>query len=115
MKARPAPSGLLALASRALVVTGTTLSSEGLDPRRRRLLYHAWHRGTREMDLIMGRFADTALPTMSDEELEAFERLSDVPDDELYAWIAGGAAVPETYDTPLFRRLRDFQFRKDKR
>ena len=39
-------------------MTGTTRSSAGLDERRRRLLYRSWHRGTREMDLIMGRFAD---------------------------------------------------------
>jgi antitoxin CptB len=115
MKARLAPSGLLALRRVRGAVTGTTLSSEGLDPRRRRLLYQAWHRGTREMDLIMGRFADTALSDMSDEELNAFEQLSDVPDDELYAWIAGHKQVPQNYDTALFRRLRDFQFRKDKR
>ena len=92
-------------------VTGTTLSSEGLDPRRRRLLYRSWHRGTREMDLIMGRFADTAIGQMSDAELEEFERLNDVPDGELYAWIAGAGGAPPSYDTPLLRRLRDFQFR----
>jgi antitoxin CptB len=92
-------------------VTGTTLSSEALDPRRRKLLYRAWHRGTREMDLIMGRFADTAITQMSDAELDEFERLNDVADGELYAWIAGGAEVPASYDTLLLRRLRDFQFR----
>ena len=39
-------------------MTGTARSSEGLDPRRRKLLFRAWHRGMREMDLIMGGFAD---------------------------------------------------------
>ncbi len=39
-------------------MTGTTRTSEGLDARRRKLLFRSWHRGTREMDLIMGRFAD---------------------------------------------------------
>ena len=43
------------------LMTGTKLSSEGLDPRRRKLLFRAWHRGMREMDLIMGRFADAAI------------------------------------------------------
>jgi antitoxin CptB len=96
-------------------VTGTTLSSEGLDPRRRRLLYRAWHRGTREMDLIMGRFADAAIVQMSDAELDEFERLNDVPDGELYAWVAGGAEIPASYNTVLLQRLRDFQFRNDVR
>jgi antitoxin CptB len=94
-----------------IAVTGTTLSTETLDPRRRRLLYRAWHRGTREMDLIMGRFADTALAQMSEADLDEFERLNDLPDDELYAWIAGGSEIPPHYDTGLLRRLRDFQFR----
>jgi antitoxin CptB len=111
MKARPAPSGLLAFGA---VVTGSTRSSEGLDSRRRRLLYRSWHRGMREMDLIMGRFADTAIADMSPAELDEFERLSDVPDDELYAWIASGV-VPAEYDTALFRQLCDFQFRRNER
>jgi antitoxin CptB len=112
MKARPAPSGLLAFGA---AVTGSTLSSEGLDPRRRRLLYHCWHRGTREMDLIMGRFADTALAGMSAQELDEFERLSELLDSELYSWVTGECAVPPDYDTALFHRLRDFQFRSGER
>ncbi len=36
----------------------TERSSEGLDERRRKLLFRAWRRGVREMDLIVGRFAD---------------------------------------------------------
>jgi antitoxin CptB len=79
-----------------------------LDLRRRRLLYHAWHRGTREMDLIMGRFADTAIATLNDAELDEFERLSDAPDPDLYAWISGKRPVAPDYDTAMFRRLRDF-------
>ena len=39
-------------------MTGTTLSSDGLSVRKRRILFRAWHRGTREMDLLFGRFAD---------------------------------------------------------
>jgi antitoxin CptB len=112
MKARPAPSGLLAFGA---AVTGTSISSEGLDLRRRRLLYRSWHRGTREMDLIMGRFADAAIAKLSPEELDAFERLSDVPDGDLYAWIAGDSPVPADHDTALFHRLRDFQLRSGER
>jgi antitoxin CptB len=42
-------------------MTGTIRSSDGLDVRRRRILFRAWHRGMREMDLIMGRFADAVI------------------------------------------------------
>jgi antitoxin CptB len=89
----------------------TARSSDGLDPRRRKLLFRCWHRGMREVDLIMGRFADAAVDELSDDELADFERLIDVPDHEVLAWVTGEAAVPAAYDTPLFRRLRDFNRR----
>lgn len=76
--------------------------------RRRKLLFRSWHRGMREMDLITGRFADDAIEHLADAELAEFERLLEVPDRELLAWIIGEAGVPAHYDTPLFRRLRDF-------
>jgi len=61
------------------------------------------------MDLIMGRFADATIDQLSDTEVEQFERLIDVPDPELFAWVTGDAAVPPEYDTPLFRRMCAFQ------
>jgi antitoxin CptB len=89
-------------------MTGTARSSDGLDARRRQLLFRAWHRGLREVDLIMGRFADMTVETLSDHELGEFEQLVEVSDRELLAWVLGEADVPAAYDTPLFRRLRDF-------
>jgi antitoxin CptB len=89
-------------------MTGIGRSSEGLDERRRRLLYRAWHRGTREMDLIMGRFADLCIADLTDAELSELEHLSDAPDPELYAWVAGQTVVPANYDTVMFRKLRAF-------
>jgi antitoxin CptB len=89
-------------------MTGSTLSSEGLDERRRKLLFRSWHRGTREMDLVMGRFADAWLARLSDADLGKFERLIDVPDPLLYAWITGPDVPSPEYDTDLFRRMRAF-------
>ena len=89
-------------------MTGTARSSAGLDARRRRLLYRLWHRGTREMDLIMGRFADAAVGELMEAEIAELERLADVPDPELYAWLTGGRPVPDDYNLTVFRRLRDF-------
>ena len=89
-------------------MTGMARTSAGLDERRRRLLYRAWHRGTREMDLIMGRFADAALGGLTEAEIAELEGLVDVPDSELYAWLIGGRPVPDNYDHGVFRRLRDF-------
>ncbi len=92
-------------------MTGTTRSSERLDVRRRKILFRSWHRGMRETDLIMGRFADSALEQLDDTELAEFERLLEVPDRDLLAWITGEIDVPAIYDTALFRRLRDFHLR----
>jgi len=103
--ARPARPGFRRLEA---LVTGTTRSSEGLDDRRRRLLYRAWHRGTREMDLIMGRFADAMIGTLTDAELDAFERLSDEPEPDVYAWVTDERPVPPEHDNALFAKLRSF-------
>jgi antitoxin CptB len=92
----------------AIEMTGSTRSSQGLDERRRRLLYRCWHRGTRETDLIMGPFADASIGNMSEIELTEFERLSDVPDPEIYAWVTGEIEVPPHHDTAVFRRLCAF-------
>ncbi len=89
-------------------MTGTQISSEGLDPRRRRLLFRSWHRGIREMDLVLGRFADTHIAKLSDAELDEYERWLEVPDQKIYSWVNGAAAAPPEFDTALFRRLRDF-------
>jgi antitoxin CptB len=89
-------------------VTGTRISSEGLDERRRRLLFRSWHRGIREMDFVFGRFVDAHLTTLSDAELDEYERLIEIPDQQLFAWVSSAEMVPAEVDTVLFRRIRDF-------
>src|SRR5262249_30284375 len=100
--------GVATRAAREPMMTGTTRSSEGLDVRRRKLLFRSWHRGMREMDLIMGRFADATVQQLTQEELAEFERLMEVPDRELWAWIIGEASVRRDSDTALFGRRREF-------
>ena len=88
-------------------MSGTTISSEGLDERRRRLLFRAWHRGMREVDLITGPFADAHLGTLTESEVDEFERLMDVPEPELLAWVMGAEETPAAFDTILVRKMRD--------
>ena len=83
-----------------------SLSSAGLDPRRRRILFRAWRRGLREMDLALGQFADAHLTELGDAEIGEFERWLDLPDPDILAWITGEASTPPEFDTPLFARLR---------
>jgi antitoxin CptB len=89
-------------------MTGTEISSEGLDPRRRRLLFRSWHRGMREMDLVLGRFADAQIATLSDAELDEYERWLEFPDQQIFTWVNGSQPAPAEVDTVLFRRLRTF-------
>jgi antitoxin CptB len=103
----PGPSGFLALEAQV-----TERTSDGLDLRRRKLLFRCWHRGMREMDLIMGRFADSALAELSDAELADLERLIELPDRDLLAWVTGEASVPKDVDTAVFRRMREFHHSK---
>jgi len=86
-------------------MTGSTRSSADLDPRRRKALFRAWHRGTREMDLVLGGFADEHIGELDDADLAEFEGLLNVLDTELFQWVSGELPTPVTHDTPLFRRI----------
>jgi antitoxin CptB len=89
-------------------LSGTEISSEGLDLRRRKLKFRLWHRGIREMDLVMGGFADAELTNLSDADLAEVESWLDVPDQQMFAWVNGSETPPADLDTPLFRKLRTF-------
>jgi antitoxin CptB len=108
----PGTSGLLAFA-RDGQMTGSTRSSEGLDDRRKRLLFRCWHRGTREMDLILGRFADAAIADLTDTELGQLEHLIEVPDPDLYAALSSDALLAPEYQTQLFDRIKSFRADRD--
>jgi antitoxin CptB len=90
-------------------MTGTTRSSGGLDDRRKRLLFRCWHRGTREMDLILGRFADAEIATLSDDDLGTLERLIELPDPDLYAALTGDTSLPAEHASALFDRIKAFR------
>ncbi len=91
----------------------TERSSEGLDVRRRRLLFRAWRRGVREMDLIVGRFADAHIEALDTAALDDFEQLIEVPNADLYAWIVGAGDIPAAYDTAVLAKLRMFHARTE--
>jgi antitoxin CptB len=94
-------------------MTGSTRSSDGLDDRRKRLLFRCWHRGTREMDLILGRFADAAIADLTDTELEQLEQLIEVPDPDLYAALSGDVLLAPEFRTWLFDRIKSFPADRD--
>ena len=81
-----------------------------MDERRRKLNFRAWRRGFKEMDLIMGQFADAHIAGLDETELDEFERLLGVPDWDVYAWLTGSKPVPPNYAGPVLDRLLTFEY-----
>jgi antitoxin CptB len=69
--------------------------TDDMEIRRRRAAYRASHRGTKEMDFILGRYAEAHLAGMTRAELDDFERLIALPDPVLTEWFSNGSAAPE--------------------
>ena len=90
-------------------MTGSTRSSDGLDPRRRRLLFRSWHRGMREMDLILGSFADARIDALTEAELDQYERLLDISDTVLLPWATGEQPVPDGHETEILKKIIAFR------
>ena len=80
-----------------------------MDDRRKKLKFRAWRRGFREIDLILGGFADSHLDGLSDAGLDAFERLLEAPDQDVYDWIIGAASTPPEHDTPTLASIQVFR------
>jgi antitoxin CptB len=89
-------------------MTGLSRTSADLDPRRRRILYRCWHRGIREMDLVLGQFAEAEIGIIPEGDLDALEKIMDEDDHDLLSWITGAHAVPQRYQTELFARIASY-------
>jgi antitoxin CptB len=79
-----------------------------LDIRRRRAAFRAAHRGTKEMDIMLGRYAAAVLPELSDPDLARFELFIQLPDPELQGWLLDGAVVPTLAFAPIVANVRKF-------
>ena len=82
------------------------------DAARRRIRVRAWRRGMREMDLLLGGFADARVDALSAAELVQFEALLEAPDDAVFRWFCAGVA-PAPYDTPLFAKILAFLMERE--
>ena len=78
-----------------------SVQQETRETRLKRLRMRCWRRGTKEMDLLFGQFADEAMADLSDADLDAFEALMDEADDELYLWISRARAAPAHHAAAL--------------
>ena len=80
------------------------------ESRRKRLLFRSWHRGTREADLILGSFAEAHLGGFDPAQLDRYEALLEVPDADLFDWIAGRASPPPEHDHDVTRLFLNFRY-----
>ncbi len=89
-------------------MSGAQADISSLTTRQRRILFRSWHRGMREMDLILGRFADAEIANLCESDLDDYERLLEAADPDIFTWITGEAMPPASYDTPVLRKIRNF-------
>ena len=84
------------------------MKNDTADLRRKRLLFRCWHRGTQEIDLIIGSFAEASLTGLDCAQLDRFEALLDCEDADLFDWITGRGAPPPEHDHDVTRLLLSF-------
>ena len=89
-------------------------TDRSLDDARKRLSFRAWHRGTREADLIFGSFVDKHAACLSQAEIDWFEELFEAPEQDALNWVFGRETPPARFDTPLMGRLRKLDFVSEK-
>ena len=80
--------------------------------RLKRIRYRAWHRGTKEADLLVGGFFDSHHAGWGDDETAWFERLLEEQDADIMAWSLGTARAPERFEGPMLRTLQTHDYIK---
>lgn len=82
-----------------------------IETRRKRLLYRSVYRGNKENDILLGQFARAHIEYFDAAELDQYERLLSVGDNDIFDWVTGNAEVPPEQDTPVLRKLLAFRVR----
>lgn len=81
--------------------------TETPETRRKRLRMRCWRRGTKEMDLILGPFADAVLSRLEPEMLDGLEQLLTENDQELYSWVSSRETTPRRH-AQILARIREY-------
>ncbi len=78
--------------------------------RRKRVLWRARHRGMKEMDLMLGRYAEQNLAGMNEAQLTEFEAILEVSDALLLDWLTGKSETPDDFQTVMFTQIKSQSF-----
>jgi antitoxin CptB len=84
------------------------MSDKILSNQQKKLLFRAWHRGTREADLVLGRFAQVHVPLMDQAQLDLFADLLNEQDPDIYDWLTGQKDVPEPFRSLVIDSMQNF-------
>ncbi|MEM8688130.1 MAG: succinate dehydrogenase assembly factor 2 [Pseudomonadota bacterium] len=85
--------------------------SSTLDDRRRKLIYRASHRGTKEMDLVLGGYVQRVIAELTEAEVDELEAIIALPDPTLTAWLMGNEPVAAEFDTKLMASILSFSYK----
>ncbi|WP_297323202.1 succinate dehydrogenase assembly factor 2 [uncultured Bartonella sp.] len=94
-------------------MTGSKVDNSKLNVRQRKLVFRAWHRGIREVDLVFGQYVDAHITEFDDKTMEELEYIMSFEDRDLLTWVTGEVSVPADVDTPLFHDILDYRRRMD--
>ncbi|HOO81962.1 MAG TPA: succinate dehydrogenase assembly factor 2 [Alphaproteobacteria bacterium] len=86
------------------------MTVESLENKRKRLIFRSEHRGTKEMDLLLGSFARKYVPDFSEDELSQYDEILKENDPDLYNWITGKNEAPANIMNPVFKRLMKHRY-----
>ena len=84
------------------------LSLDNISIKRKQLIFRSWHRGTREIDLLLGSFAEAHIPQFNEAQLATYERFLNNSDPDIFNWITGQEPVPPSQDSDVVKLMMKF-------
>jgi antitoxin CptB len=85
-----------------------TAGDDNISIKRKQLIFRSWHRGTREIDLLLGKFADARLPGFDAGQLMLYDRFLNNSDPDIFNWLTGQEPVPPAEDNAVVAALLAF-------
>lgn len=107
MLERCRPLGYIVFAEREEAMSEDPLT------KRKRLRYRSWHCGTKELDLLLGRFAEIHLDQFDDGDIALYEEILESDEHDIYGWISGRLAVPVELDNHVMAAILAFKLTAD--
>lgn len=102
----------MSLIMRHLLTMHQEPNEDNISIKRKRLIFRSWHRGTREIDLLLGAFADKYLPAFNSEQLALYDEFLSNSDPDIYNWITGQEIIPSEVSNAVTTLLLEFFNRK---